>query len=1839
MGKTLYLIKQTAPDTDASTNAQTVLNTVLDAIKDLSNSQVANLLTYSPDLSNQFAVLDYVSGIDNITLKNSDIYLDMFDQQYAALVSEYTKQTTWDGNDPSFNDGMVTHTYDIGYDPAVNETLTTVSSIDPGSAPLYDATVFVTTQEINEAYTPETDVSGRFHVLFDTTDGNNPQSYQLFKAVNSATYRSGGPGGVNTLRGTSGLSIEEVSFNSNAGLTEDIVQRGTDGELSAIPNEGDYTKLTDNNYSLTYVANDPNHIPDYGSFKIEFVDTSASVVVVQYDASSGVHHNQQTITNLDNLYISDQSGNSLLADMSGTQINNLYSDGVAAGYNISIENTSYGNNRGGYWFDINHTNKDSLNSVISITDENLLRNFDYMKTLTSHSAVDGSFVSQYFEWTNGTVTSNNSNVVIGGGAETLGVSDYNSDGSVIFYASDATYSSTSSNPQRSYPDASYNGDDLLDVNYTNVATYDVSYLLYETVEFETRMLLPATLSTILDVSFTNPYQQTLSAANSNNRYIGQGNNLVCIKSGNSSSMSADVFTFTATDRYHTGLNNDISETVTIFEIQSTRLFTNQSKTILEEGNVDGTYTQITGSSASIIASNVTASDATDYRFLMRPKSISSNSHGSGFNFPAFNNGFSLLAYDGSTYASTNKLETVKSKLNILGNNIYTILRNSYALELGVELKTNGTAINADSLKNYFEITYSANSGAIIGTHVIEDLDLITFDVDVPTDSSSVLVGTIGSDINTTGSLPTSMTGLKLYRVTETTVFSYARTQLHLGAYSNLYVETQDFTQVDTRYELRTSTGDLKPDFYLQYVNYSTNATRVLTATTGSLTNTITLAANDLKSHVGYIQYTEGAADNDDDTLWNNLTLKYDIDPNFDTANQMTEQDVGTFLVYIDVPKTYALTRDQYMIRMQLDPTATDVKGYTYPSTASMFTSNDYSWDLTQSEITDASRTEVTGLTVDYAIDEDSVATLTIKDNTGATLFTISHAGDITQSFRVIHAPRGVVETKVYLDGVLAETRKYHGKYNSSSPYRGLKYQLKADTGAGSNRDGITFRLDTRYRDTASTKSKWTLTNDIATLKRVDSNADYYDLSYQEIGVDGSFNLSYGDYDAPIYGYVSDGAKSVAFARFRGNALGTDSTVTINRTPSTLNYVMETEEGISTNGGYNSVYNGFSRTTVPSFTTAGGVTITDFGLRISNITYSILADGATTTYPLYVTYDRFTIIEENSGDQVNDPKAHDNTPSGLTVSAGDFYLWSFDGPNSVYNNWCSTVVKAPKYDDYSLAYGTVVGTVYYNSNFVGNPADIADNLWTTPPQGDSDIPYNAVYIDHGGEDQGGVTLNNGTIRLARTSASAVTLTGYFVVPPPQLKITAVVVNGLDYYNDASGTLQVYNPDDNGAYTLQSVWVDVYDDADYHPFVDYSDSGTNIFYMNDITVHDTYNQTISDYRYNANNTLYSNRVNIKENTFTIFEYSGVYSENLTSSPYHPAVKGVGDVTLADLTNGTLRDIAQTSNGVTSWGSVVFNNVTGSYRVNIKQGKGPLTETYTDRYRFENLRFTIGSAFLLQSGLDYYEEDETDNDGTRWVPTTALNSHRVMVFDFNVGNSTKLTLYGTNFSYNTTVSGGTKYTLTLKKYSTDFGVDYSNFPRELKSIYLYAKTKEYKQMTFEKPEQTRVDATTYSGLSTSQINAKLIYNELITHSWSDASYTWVEAGSPEDSSTDYVTNETAFTPGKIRFVMVPSATHVDDINDFADDVDVNYQSAGVKELLSILGVTEQEPRNILFMNLEDSNRQEGNIYGSYYPKTMTNYSGQTYAINVGPDRPDYFALKEKFDDTTDIYDTYGY
>ncbi len=187
MGKTLYLIKQKVPDTttNALTNAETILNTVLDAVKDVSYNPVANLLINTPDLSATHDVILYQDANKTTQkLKNSDIFLDMFDQQYAVFVSEYQKQTTWDGNDPSYNDGTVFHTNNVGYSPAIDDYYKSYTSVDPASAPLYDATIFITTDEVNTGLITD---DSRFKVNFDTTDGSG--RHQVFKAINSSTYR------------------------------------------------------------------------------------------------------------------------------------------------------------------------------------------------------------------------------------------------------------------------------------------------------------------------------------------------------------------------------------------------------------------------------------------------------------------------------------------------------------------------------------------------------------------------------------------------------------------------------------------------------------------------------------------------------------------------------------------------------------------------------------------------------------------------------------------------------------------------------------------------------------------------------------------------------------------------------------------------------------------------------------------------------------------------------------------------------------------------------------------------------------------------------------------------------------------------------------------------------------------------------------------------------------------------------------------------------------------------------------------------------------------------------------------------------------------------------------------------------------------------------------------------------------------------------------------------------------------------------------------------------------------------------------------------------------------
>jgi len=1755
MGKTLYLIKQTVPDTDAdaSANADTILNTVLNAMKDLSNNPVANLLNINPALADTHSVTLYENSAKSTQLlKNSDIFVDMFDQQYATLVSEYQKQTTWDGNDASYSDGLVTHTTNVGFSRAsnVNGYYKGVTSIDPASAPLYDATLFLTTDEVNTVYTPD----NRYRVIFDTDSSG---TYQVFKAINSATYRSDEQ---------SGLKVEEVAFNANAGLSETFIVRDSNtNELSLDNGSNSGHKLTsDASFALSYSWNTD---VSYGSFKVDQIPSAAGLTITQdlTDVSSNVIH------------LRDSNGFSYLPNsITSDEINTLFSDYLALENSYTFE--LYRTSEGGYYFNEALNNRTTADGNMTIDDSALVSNEQYMKLVTDQT--DADFVQQYLLWTNGTVTASGTyadNVTIGTEAETLSQTDSAAGGIITFTASDQTYSSSSSAPQRSLP-SSWNNYDTLSVDYTNLDNY---YKSSQWHFLETRVLLPSTNTNTLENNF-NPYETTL-LSDSTGRYISASDNLVFFKSDtNNTSIDPNNITVTTNGIYDA--SNINSGYATIFEMGSEKAFTNQST--LLEAIVDGSYVAVPGSIVSIIASNVVIESATDYRFKMNPKKISANSDDS-YDFPAITGGFNFVALDSSnqTYLATNYLETLKSNLNIFGTNIYSIMNNDANVDLSIEYKTNGTALNADSLKNFFDISYSfvVDGTTTSGSHRIEDLERMTvFDV-----TSSIIDSSYGSltENDIVGETPTDMIGWKIHQIEEETTFK-VRTQLYLGAYSNMYIESPLLRQTDTRYELRTAAGVAKPDYYLKYVNpdsYIVTAERVLEIADSNAAipvNTVTLSVNDLKTHIGDIQYTAGVADSDDDNNWTTVAGPQDVDPNFDTANVYSDNTSGIYKVYIDVPKTYTLDAMQYIIRMQADPTSISITARKYEDSASLFTTDNYAWDMTTSTLTGG--IVVTGLTITTSTAENNDVTLTVFHN-GTELFNIVHNGDIVQKIRVIHNPRGIAETIDTPDSYEDGRWTYFGTISGND----ILYEYDS---------GLTFQLDHRFRDTYNTSSYWTLTQDIATIQRVIGNASYNDLSGQTIDQNYTHSLTYGG---------SDGAKSVTFDYYRGNANGAASSIDITRTRSTLKYVMETTNGVSTDGNYGDVWVGFTQSTVPNFT-IDGFTVTDFGLQLDGISNSIVSGtDATTQYNIYMAFDSFAIVEYN---------AESNVHNGTTpASAGDYVLFTFDGASPVISAIVATTIKSPYNETFTITKGTTNVYLYYSPVFIGHADNFPDASWSLLTNGILDVnrdPLNTnpISYDHMSD---GIYLNNGAIFLQRLTVGTTTFTGYFACPPPQLKVTGVVITGSSssYHETISGrrTLKIYDTE-IGTFSEQSHYIDIDQVAlntTYYPFANYVSN--NSYFMNNLELYEyasnnsSLKKSIKSYR---DSQSYLERVDIKENKFSIYEYSGMYmNDTSANSPYDEV-----DGSYVILNSNYLSTLSSV------YGTVTKDTTYASYTVGIKQNKYPLTLVGGSRYTYENMTFTIGSPFLLETGLNYYASESYAN---RWVPVNTIGTY-VLPLEFNVGNSTRLTLYGTNFTYS-----GSNIVLRLKKYSTNFGIDYSNFPRELTSVYLFAKNKSYKEISLTRTQLT--DANSGDGLSSEDANAELIRQSLSSVVWEDYEY-----------QTD------DFTPGKVRFEMIPALSYIYDSATMTD-VSANLVDAGAREILSILAVTEDEPRNILFMNLEDSFRSyDGSTYGKYLPKSITSYSGQSVdrAIPSNQDGSAYvIPMKEKFGDTQSIYDKYGH
>ncbi len=1816
MGKTLYLIKQKVPDTttNALTNAETILNTVLDAVKDVSYNPVANLLINTPDLSATHDVILYQDANKTTQkLKNSDIFLDMFDQQYAVFVSEYQKQTTWDGNDPSYNDGTVFHTNNVGYSPAIDDYYKSYTSVDPASAPLYDATIFITTDEVNTGLITD---DSRFKVNFDTTDGSG--RHQVFKAINSSTYR---------IDSSSGLVVEEVPFNVNAGLVESYIVRGDFNALSidtVVIN--DANKLTDsaNGYDISYA----NNIDvSYGAFK--FVQsTQAAGLYIQQNGSDVA---------ASDIYMVDGNGFvDLPSTITSDEISGLFSDSTSIGTTYSFQITNNGG--GGYSFSNSSTITD--NGSITIDDTNLVRNENYMNLITNQT--DLSYHSQYFTWTNGTVTASagpyTSNITIGTGAESLAQQYTDASGIITFFASDLSYNASSAEPQRSRPD-NWNNTDILTVDYDAMDSIDSSY--YFTSQYhklETRVLLPSTNTNVLTNTF-NTYEDALGSSSASNRYITASDNLVFFKSGtNNESILPSSFTVNTNGTYDQANSNPTY--ATIFEIGSDKSFTNQS-TLLEEEQLDGSYVEVPGSIVSIIATNVDVTGATDYRFKMNPKKITNNTVDNAidttYDFPTLSNNFAFVAYDADaqTYDAENYLTTLKSNLNILGNDIYSIMENSADLNLNIEYKTNGTATNADSLKNYFDISYSfvVGSTTTTGTHRIEDLNRITtYDETQVGDLSSVIIASIGnSDINSSAYYGT-MSGWKLMQYEVETTYK-VRTQLYLGAYSNLYVETPVIRQTDTRYGLVTSAGVAKPDYYLKYLNHNTAATRnVQIESNHSLSpvSNVTLSVDDLKTHIGDIQYTSGDADNDIDINWDTIAGPKSVDPNFDSANSYTTN--GSYSVYIDVPKAYTLDAPQYIIRMEAEPSSVSVKAYTYNYDNAIFSANDYGWDITEDLLTSYTENgadesyddEVSGLTITYDTDESTnITTISVFKNS-VELFNIQRSGNITQKIRIVHNPRGIAET-------ISITST--NNYSTSSSQTFTKYGTVNGNTVEYNMDtGITFQLDERFRDTSSTKSVWFLTQDVVTLQRVIGNENFNDLSYQtvdqstDITLVGTHNLTYG-----VENGVYDEAKTVTFAYYRGNALGNSATIDIARTKSSLQYVMTLNNGatVSTGGDYGPVYYGFTATTTPEFY-INDLTVGNFGLQIDGIANSILDDSTSTQFNLYMNYDSYTIVEYNGATATS----HSGTS---TVLASAYTLFAFDGSGvlnggvyagRVIDSIVATTIKAPTNDDFfKLTKGSAILAIYYSPEFVGHMNEITefpDASWSILGGGvvdDNGVDLNASSLTPD-ETAAGFYFNNGAIYAQRTISAANSFTCYLACPPPQLKVTGVVVTdeNASYHGSLGGrtTLQRYDPTAGGIDTY-SYYIDVDQrslQTTYYPFADYA-NGSN--YMNNIELYEdsTHSSTVKSIRSYRSSQSYSKTVDIKENKFSIYEYSGIFAEDSSASSPYDEVESTDYILINNTYLSTLS---------TAIGTVTMDDTYAYYTLGIKQNKYPLTlssEVDLGRYSTPNLKFTIGSPFLLESGLNYYAGFTDVNGQLRpsfasdWVPVNDIGQY-VLPLEFNVGNSTRFTLYGTNFTYKEA-----QMTMTLKKYSTNFGIDYSDFPRELSTVTMYAKNKSYKQITLTRPT---LDENDISGnTSSEEANTKLIAAEFANESWSDISYT----------------NETRFISGNLRFEFVPATSYVFDVNSL--DISANLVSDGAKEILSLISVTEDEPRKILFMNLEDSNRPiDGSIFGNYLPKTMTNYSGQIYESSrtgTGGAVTYIIPMKEKISDTENIYTVYGY
>jgi hypothetical protein len=748
----------------------------------------------------------------------------------------------------------------------------------------------------------------------------------------------------------------------------------------------------------------------------------------------------------------------------------------------------------------------SVPSTVLLTDSsaNLLNTTTVEGGVVDGEQVPDVTVTNSLTITNGSLTLTGTDAArfeIVDGTESLGATDYNTNGKIDIYPSEPE--SSYSADHYSYP-RSFGGPVGQDSNgfaLENFAsTCFVHYSASEYSSSETGLLADVGVLATADKSIDISYNITTLASQT----TGYGPAYLASTFGNVDGAAAFILGVGENQQNSaiaggdiTFSNNDNTYTdgeLTVVDLKCQKKWS-------DNGIVgsDG-ITAIEGVAVDVVASNMSAvglADIVDLKIVAAAKELtglSSNMRSS------FVGGWSL-----SLAAGNSKLKSSLANQGVISDaNIITILGGSASTVHDITLNfapavASVPAREFTKFHNKLDITYDGQ------TQTTYD-DEFTI---IPPAAPAVLRVYNSEEVLSPSSyiLPSAVAGKTLVKRSYTETFSIS-TPFRLGNYSNLMLTTPTFTQTTTYYVLKDGSRDLPRNLLSTAIHANGDPLLAEITTKVGEVNAAPLVAHfvrdDLKPYTATVmkQTTMGGTEVTGSGA--------DIDVWYNTITEITQTGVGTFTTNVTLsPVVSVMEMETFTVHLTLangsDTFEFAGKMFSAAEVDALTTKNPYSINLAT-----ATGTSLSGTTQYTRGAEGATHTLT----GGGYTFTMNN--NIYVDIRVYACPNGLF--KVVKNGG-EPTYKSISNLNST-PY------LKLDSGVR-----VQGHLDTADYEYHAT---WTLTNDAISVNTFDS---YGETDYTRIP---ALNYEYRPYD---------GWKGVSNKWLRG--FNINHYVTIVRTPSTF----------------------------------------------------------------------------------------------------------------------------------------------------------------------------------------------------------------------------------------------------------------------------------------------------------------------------------------------------------------------------------------------------------------------------------------------------------------------------------------------------------------------------------------------------------------------------------------------------------------------------------------------------------------------------------------------------------------